>query len=258
MNLSLSVKDLCFSIGQREILHDINLDFFSGEFVGLIGPNGSGKSTFLKCLNGINTFEGQVLVNGQSLLTFESKALAREISLMNQETSITFPFSCRDVVLMGRYPYSKTALTTPEKDAAAADQYMKKIGINHLRDQKINAISGGERQRVLLAKLLTQETGILLLDEPISSLDIKYQEETFGLLRELSQNGKLVICSVHDLHIAIKYCTRLVLLHHGQVMASGDCTAVIRPAFIHEAFEVNIQTYTNPVNGTLDFLIDEN
>lgn len=154
MNLSLSVKDLCFSIGQREILHNINLDFFSGEFVGLIGPNGSGKSTFLKCLNGINTFEGQVLVNGQSLRTFESKALAREISLMNQETSITFPFSCRDVVLMGRYPYSKTALTTPEKDAAAVDQYMKKIGINHLRDQKINAISGGERQRVLLAKLL--------------------------------------------------------------------------------------------------------
>lgn len=136
MNLSLSVKDLCFSIGQRKILHNINLDFFSGEFVGLIGPNGSGKSTFLKCLNGINTFEGQVLVNGQSLSTFESKALAREISLMNQETSITFPFSCRDVVLMGRYPYSKTALTTPEKDAAAADQYMKKIGINHLRDQK--------------------------------------------------------------------------------------------------------------------------
>nr|WP_243259410.1 ABC transporter ATP-binding protein [Eubacterium sp. 1001713B170207_170306_E7] len=255
--MSLSAQNLCFSIGQRQILHDIHLDFSGGEFIGLIGPNGSGKSTFLKCLNGINAFTGQVLINGQPLQTFESKALAREISLMNQETSITFPFSCRDVVLMGRYPYSKTALTTPEKDAAAADQYLEKIGIGHLSLQKINAVSGGERQRVLLAKLLAQETGILLLDEPISSLDIKYQEETFGLLKELSQSGKLVVCSVHDLRIALKYCTRLVLLHQGRVLASGSCAEVIRPELIREAFEVEIQTYENPVNGALDFLIKE-
>ncbi|MGG7162436.1 ABC transporter ATP-binding protein [Clostridium ihumii] len=258
MNESImTIENLNFEVQNKHILKNINLEFYKGELVGIIGPNGAGKSTLLKCFNGINTYEGTICIKGKDIKKYEDKILAQNISFMNQNTNINFPFSCEDIILMGRYPYMKSGYDLKESDKIIAKKYMEYMNIIDLREKKITELSGGERQRVLFSKVLTQETDIILLDEPTSNLDIKYQEEIFKYMKKLTEEQKLIVTTIHDLRVAIKYCTKLILIKDGYVIANGKCNEVITEENIKMAYDIDVSVYKNPVTNNLDFCIKD-
>jgi iron complex transport system ATP-binding protein len=251
----IEVKNIDFNINDRKILSNISFNVDKGELVGLIGPNGAGKTSLLKCLNGINKFEGTILIKGKSILQISDKGLASRVSMMHQNTTIEFPFSALDVVLMGRYPYLKRLQRESKADYRIARDNMNYTDTLKLEDSSINEMSGGERQRVLFAKTLTQQTDIILLDEPTASLDITYQEQIFKYSKELTQQGKTVIAAIHDLKIAARYCTRLILLNEGEIVADGKPEEVLTSENISKVYCVKAIVYKNRITGLLDFYI---
>lgn len=254
-NTAIIINNLNYSIEDKKILNNINLTVGKGEFVGLIGPNGAGKTTLLKCINGINKANGQILINELELKKIDNRRVAREISMMHQNTVVTFPFNVIDVVLMGRYPHVGRIKGERSKDFEIARENMKFTDTLKLEQNLITNISGGEEQRVFFAKVLTQETNIILLDEPTANLDITHQELIFRHARELVTGGKTVIAAVHDLKIAAKYCTRLVLMKDGNIISTGNTKKVLTPENLSEAYGVNAVVYTNSITGDFDFYI---
>lgn len=256
MNNLIEIENLNFTINNKKILSGISLGINEGEFVGLIGPNGAGKTTFLKCINGINKAEGEIKIKGKHIRDFTDKKLAREIALMNQNTTIGFPFSALDIVLMGRYPYLKRFQAESKQDHAIAKRNMCYTDTAMLENSPVTEMSGGERQRVMFAKTLTQETGIVLLDEPTASLDITYQEQIFKYSRELVYQGRTVIAAIHDLKIAARYCTRLVLMNGGEIVADGVPEKVLTSENLSAVYGVNALVYRNRITGQLDLIIN--
>ncbi len=255
MDSIIEVQNLKYEINNKTILDNICLKVNKGELVGLIGPNGAGKTTLLKCLNGINKAEGIVKINGSLINQMNNKSLAEKVALMHQNTQIGFPFPAREVVLMGRYPYLKRLQRESKEDYKIARKNMEYTDTEKLEDCAISQMSGGERQRVLFAKTLTQETGIILLDEPTANLDITYQEQIFKYSRELSEQGKTVVAAMHDLKIAAKYCTRLVLMHDGRIVADGSPQEVLTSRNLSRVYGVNALVYKNRITGLMDIYI---
>lgn len=254
-NNLLKIEDLSFTINDTEILKNIYLEAKAGEFIGLIGPNGAGKTTLLKCINGINVADGRIELEGMELGGLGSKAVAKKVSLMHQNTTITFPFPALDIVLTGRYPHLKRTRGESREDYDIARKYMNYTDTLKFEKKPITRISGGERQRVLFAKVLTQETGLILLDEPTASLDIAHEEQIFKYSAELCSQGRTVIAAVHDLKVAANYCTRLVLMKDGRIIADGLPEEVLTAENLSLAYDVNALVYRNKVTGHLDFFI---
>ncbi len=253
-NYSVVIKDLQYSIDDVQILKQINLCIGKGELVGLIGPNGAGKSTLLKCISGIySCSNGEIYVNGLDIRRTDSKKLAREVSLMHQNTHITFPFPAIDIVLTGRYPYLRRFESESSEDYKIARKYMNYTDTLKFESKPVTNMSGGERQRVLFAKVLTQETDLILLDEPTASLDISYEEQIFKYCRELVSNGKTIIVAVHDLKLASRYCSRLVLMKDGEIISDGTVEEVLTPENLSAAYGVRAVVYRNRITGLLDF-----
>ncbi len=251
----IEISDLSFKIEDKDILTGINLSVGQGEFVGLIGPNGAGKTTLLKCINGINKAEGSVKVKGRVINDYSDKKLAREIALMHQNTTVSFPFTALDIVLMGRYPYMGRFKGESSEDRLIAKRSMCYTDTQSLERSPITEMSGGERQRVLFAKTLTQQTDIILLDEPTASLDITYQEQIFRYSSQLCGEGKTVVAAIHDLKIAARYCTRLVLLNNGAVAADGAPAEVLTSENLSKVYNVNALVYKNRITGLIDLYI---
>lgn len=250
----IKINDLNFSIGNKRILKDVSLTVNKGEFVGLIGPNGAGKTTLLKNINGINTPDsGDIIIRGKNLNRYKDRELAKTIALMNQNTSISFGFKCGDIVLMGRYPYTSFLRGYSYDDNLKVERYMEYTNTLQFKDRNITELSGGERQRVLFAKVLSQETDIILLDEPTASLDICHEEQIFSYSKELVREGKTVIASIHDLRTAIKYCDRLIMMGDGNVVKEGSPDEVITEGNLREIYNIKTQVYMNPVSKMLDF-----
>lgn len=256
-NKVIEVSNLNFRINDNPILKNINLDVYAGEFIGLIGPNGAGKTTLLKSLNGINKCEGNIKLQETDIEELKDKEIALKIALMHQNTTVTFPFPAEEIVLMGRYPHLKRTQSMSSKDRGIAKKHMEFTDTYKLKHKPINQMSGGERQRVLFAKVLTQETDIILLDEPTASLDITHEEQIFKYSKELSLKGKTIIAAVHDLKIAAKYCTKLVLMSEGRIRAVGMPQDVLTSDNLKEAYKVNAVVYDNPFSNLIDFYIYE-
>ncbi len=248
----LIAENLGLTIDEHPILQDINLTVDTGEFVGIIGPNGAGKSTLLKGLRGIHPATGSIEVFGEKLHVLSEKQIARKVAYMQQEINTGFGFTAKQVVLAGRYPYLEWWQNESENDDAIAEKYMKFTGVSHLANKDINHMSGGEKQRVLLAKVLTQETDLIFLDEPTASLDLTYQEEIFRQCKQLCQQGKTILIVVHDIRLAAKFCSRLILLHKGNVLADGLPEEVITGDNLHEAYQMHAAVFNNYVSGLLD------
>lgn len=251
----LSVGNLNFSINGIEILKNVSFRISKGEFTGLIGPNGAGKTTLLKCLNGLNKPEGRVDIMGKSLNSIGDRKIAREIALMHQNTTIGFAFPALEVVLMGRYPYLRRMQWESGEDYKIARKNMEFTNTLEFENQVIDHVSGGERQRVLFAKTLTQTTDIILLDEPTANLDITHQEQIFRYSKELCSEGKTVIAAVHDLKIASRYCTRLILMSKGEIVADGIPEEVLTTDNLSKVYGVNALVYRNRLTGLLDIYI---
>ncbi len=258
MSNIIDIQGLSYDIDGRVILHNINLNIFKGEFVGLIGPNGAGKTTLLKCINGINSYTGTIEIEGLVPGKPKPRDIAKKVSLMHQNTGISFPFPSLDVVLMGRYPYIKRMHGETSKDYAVARKYMDFTDTRIFENKPVTELSGGERQRVLFAKVLAQESDIILLDEPTASLDITHQEQIFKYSKELTENGNTVVAAIHDLKIAAKYCSRLILMQDGCIRADGTPEEVLTRENMAKVFGINAFVYRNRITGLLDFHIYRN
>jgi len=251
----LKVEKLNFYIDGVHILKDISLEAEKGEFIGLIGPNGAGKTTLLKCINGINRGTGLVELGGRDIRTMSSRQIASMVAMLHQDTAVAFPFTVLDVVLTGRYhKLGRFRPETPE-DYAVARRCMEYTDTLRLESRAINTLSGGERQRALFARVLAQETDLILLDEPSASLDIAYEEQLFKNARELGEGGKAVIAAVHDLKIAVRYCTRLIMMKDGRIIADGSPESVITRENLRQSYGVDAIVYRNRVTGLVDFHI---
>jgi iron complex transport system ATP-binding protein len=251
----LSIRNLCFETGGKKILDDISISVKQGEFVGLIGPNGSGKTTLLKCIGGLYQGSGLIEIDGRDVSRMDLKGLARQASLMHQNTEISFPLPSLDIVLTGRYPHMKRLQHESRDDIAIARKYMDYTDTLQFEKRPINGVSGGERQRVLFAKSLAQEAELILLDEPAASLDISHEEQIFKYSMEQCMKGKTVVAAVHDLRTAVRYCTRFVLIKQGSILADGSSEEVLTSENISKAYGVNALVYKNRITGLLDFHI---
>lgn len=230
-------------LGGTEILHGI--DFTAGDrsLVGVIGPNGSGKSTLLKCIYRVlKPSAGAVFVDGQPLSEYRVRDSAKKIAVLAQHNFYNFEFTVQDVVLMGRAPHKRALERDSAADFKIVHEAMKRVGVAPLRDRLFSTLSGGEQQRVLLARALAQQTPCLILDEPTNHLDIKYQLELLDLVRSLDRT---VIAAIHDLNIAAMYCDTIFVMQSGHIVAAGAPRDVLTRSLIRSVYEVDADVFTD-------------
>ena len=247
----LALIDAGFKYGNTIVLHRVNLAAVRGEFCGIIGPNGSGKTTLLKGMAGlIRTYEGTVQLDGQNICRYDHEYIARNIALVPQNAILPELFTAREIVLMGRTPHIGRLAFESERDLAVARSAMEATDILPFAARLMEALSGGERQQVLIARALAQEPEIILLDEPTSSLDIAHQIRTFDLIRSLSRSAGLTVVSVtHDINLAALYCDRIALLQEGRLHSLGRPGDVITESNISEVYRVNVVVDHHPLTG---------
>lgn len=252
----LQIKELNFSYGETQILKDIHLSFSSGEFIAIIGPNGAGKSTMIKAIDGIlPTASSMIYLNNRSIKHFNRRELAQNIAYLAQESSFTFNYSIREVVLMGRFPYLKGVLVYSAEDLQIVSDMMQLMEIEHFADRGFNDLSGGEKQRVLIASALAQRPNIILLDEPTNALDLYHQIAIFQILKKLQQEQQLTIVVVtHDINLAAQFCERIILMHNGQIIRDDKPKNVLQFQLLQETFGVEVYIDINPLTKSLYIL----
>ena len=239
--MKIEASDIKAALGGNQILKGVGIEAGPGDFVGIIGPNGSGKSTLLKCIyRTLKPDSGAVLLDGESLLSMSYRQSAKSIAVLAQHNYYNFEFSVRDVVLMGRSPHKKAMERDNAEDYRIVDQALETVGMLHFRDRSFQTLSGGEQQRVILARALAQQTPCLILDEPTNHLDITYQLELMDIVQGL---GRTVVAAIHDLNIAAMYCTRLFVMEKGQLVASGTPEEVLTPELIRRVYGVKAKVF---------------
>jgi iron complex transport system ATP-binding protein len=246
----IAVDDLWVGYADRPVIQGISLRIQEGELVGILGPNGSGKTTLLLALSGvIPARQGAIRISGQPLGRLKTRERARAMAFVAQETDIRFPFACREVVRMGRYPHRKAWQWEQPDDERVVERVMALTDTERLADRLITGISGGERQRVLMAKALAQETPALLLDEATSAMDIHRKLQIFSILRELNEAGRLTVVAVlHDVNLAALFCQRLVFLKDGRIVADGPTGQVLTSEILESVYET--RAIVQPIAGT--------
>lgn len=243
------IKNLNYNYGETHILDNININFERNKFYSIIGPNGSGKTTLLKnILRTLPVESKSIYIDDQDLTSFKNKDLAKKISSVPQNTNIDFQFSVFDIVLMGRTPYLKRFETEGNKDLLIVQEAMEMTNTWHLKDKNINELSGGERQRVIIARALAQQCEIILLDEPISNLDIQHQIEILDTIKYLNRNVTIVAV-LHDLNLAAQYSDSLILLNNGKIVSYGTVEEVLTEKNIRSAYNMDTYIIKNPVTG---------
>jgi len=243
MSALLQLQSVQLSRGARRILDDITLDFVPGTVTALVGPNGAGKSTLLAVAAGdLEAEQGKVLLRGQALADWKAKPLARERAVMPQEHAVWFAFRVHEVVAMGRLPHPPD----PVKDAACIADALARADLHALIEREVEHLSGGEAARTTFARVLTQDTPLLLLDEPTAALDLRHQERTLRAVRDLADAGACVIVVLHDLNLAAAYADRIVLLEQGRVAADGTPTEVLTVEHIERVYQQPVLVLRHP------------
>lgn len=247
---ALSAEDVSFAVGMAQLLEAVCLEVRPGTLLGLIGPNGAGKSTLLKCISQLLApTAGRVTLDGEELGGRSPQEIARQIALLPQSTTLNFAFTCLEVVLMGRNPHLGRFQAEGAGDHAIAQQSMTDTDSEEFVTRLITEVSAGERQRVLLARALTQQPRLLLLDEPTAGLDVQHQLQVFTLIRDLVGQGLTAIAVVHDLNLAARFCDRLVLLDRGVVHERGRVSNVLTPENLASVFKVEATVEQDPALG---------
>lgn len=251
MDCAVKIKDLSFGYNESLVLKSIDLELLKAGFISVVGPNGSGKSTLLKQISGIlKPSQGSLEINGSDINGISKKALARMMAVVPQNTALEFDYRVMDVVLMGRYPYISRFKGETAKDKEIAIENMKYTNTYHLRDRSFNQLSGGERQRVILAQALTQQPKILLLDEPISHLDLQHQIEIMSLIKKLSIDQNLTVIAVlHDLNIAAAYSDFVVMMKDGEVKVQGSPVEAFNVENIRSVFNIDVDVEVSPTTN---------
>jgi len=252
----LEVAGLACEAGGHRILDGVTLTVDRGELVGVIGPNGAGKTTLLRAVCGLITpAAGRIEIDGLPLAALQAVERARRIAFMSQDTSQSFAFTVTEVLLMARYPWLARFERETDADRERARRALAYVGLGGFAGRSFTDLSGGERQLVMFARMLVQDTDIIALDEPSSSLDIRHQDRVFSMARELARERRAVIASVHDLDAASRWCSRLVLLDRGRVAAAGSPEAVLRSANLDPVYGVRTLVSGNPAAGGLSVAV---
>ena len=235
----IQMKNIHYEINRKRILQDVSLFVEKNRFVGVVGPNGSGKTTLLKHLyRAIVPQKKSVFINGRALEDIDQKDLARQLSIMRQENSADLSFTVLEMTLMGRAPYRRSYEPFHSSDFELALRNLHFVGMADKAEQEFDSLSGGEKQRVLIARSMTQETEVMVLDEPTNHLDVYYQLFVFQVLKNLK---KTVIAVVHDLNLAAQHCDLVYVMNHGRIAAFGDPREVLTEDLLRKVFRLNVE-----------------
>lgn len=245
---NLLIKDATFSYAGGFALHSINLSVPIGQMAGLLGPNGSGKTTLLKLATGVLPLaDGDIFIGGVSLRKLSRREVAQRIAVVPQQFDIPFAYTVEEVVLLGRTPFVHGLIGEDKRGYQMVCTSLEATGMIEFRNRYFNELSGGERQKVVLAMALAQEPALLLLDEPTAHLDISHQVEILELLRKLNRENKVtIVAAMHDLNLAALYFDRLVLLDHGSIFADGSPDTVITKEIINKVFSASVEVSPHP------------
>jgi iron complex transport system ATP-binding protein len=244
----ITVADVAFAYGPRAILQGVSFAIPRGRIVGLLGPNGSGKTTLLRIIAGTLTPDrGRVEIDGTSVTALSRRAIARRLAVVPQETHSTFDFTVEDIVLMGRYPHLGAFELEGPDDQAIARDALRATGTLDLAPRRFATLSGGEKQRVVIAGALAQASDVLLLDEPTASLDLGAQLDVAALLARLHrERGTTMVVCTHDLNFAASLCAELVLIRQGRILAQGPTADVLTPANVAALYDVQADVAFHP------------
>lgn len=245
--MSIEVKKLDFSLGGTKILNNININITDGDFVGLVGPNGCGKSTLLKNIYRTYKPDGKtVYIDGYDILDLSSKKIAHHMAVMAQENNVEFDFEVFDMVMFGRYAHKKFLEGDSAKDREMCKKCLEEVGLSGYERRSFLSLSGGEKQRVLLARVLMQESKTIILDEPTNHLDVSYQYQIMNILKK---QDVTVFSSIHDLNLATIYCDKIIFMNKGEVVLFGKPEEVITEESIRKYFNIKAQVGINPVTN---------
>ncbi len=239
----LRISGLSFSYNRGPtVLNGIDLEVERGEFVGILGPNGSGKSTLIRCITGSERIEsGSVFLRGKDINEMGRREMARMVAVVPQEELHEFQFTALEVASMGRYPHLGRFEFESPAHGRIVEKAMRSTGTWDLRNKRITSLSGGEKQRVVIARALAQEPSLLLLDEPTKNLDISHTLEILSFMERMNSKGKFTVVAVfHDLNLAARYCSRAVLMKEGRMRYDGPVEEVLNSRAIKEVYGVNV------------------
>lgn len=235
--MTLSVRDLSFSYGDRKILHGISFEAATGEVLGIAGPNGCGKTTLIKCIDRIFEPQGEVEFAGKYLEHMTTTEVAQLIAYVPQALTMGMAMSVFETILLGRRPYIRWSVS--DADIERVSMIIDDLGIQHLAFRSMTQISGGERQKVMIARAMVQDPSLLLLDEPTSALDLRHQLEVMELVQRVSREKQVsVLMAVHDLNLASRFCDRLMVMKEGRVVALGKPSELLNETLIRDVYGV--------------------
>lgn len=237
------LRDLCVERDGRSILRNVSLELAPGGVVGLIGPNGAGKSTLLRAIVGLAPARGDISFDGVPLAGIARRELARLTSFLPQDRDVAWPLSVEAVVELGRTPYLSPFSGLSAQDRTEVETAMRLTDTAHLRDRDISTLSGGERARVLMARVLAQAAPVLIADEPTAGLDPGHQLALLEAFHELAAAGRTVVVSLHEIALAARWCDRIVLLDHGRIVADGTPASVLTTENFATVYGVRIHAF---------------
>jgi iron complex transport system ATP-binding protein len=247
------LEQVAFSYGEHNVIEDLSLDLQPGLFYGVLGPNGSGKTTLLDLLTGLRTpSAGRIRYGGRDLRQFPRSQLAREMALVPQNFYVNFPFRVHEVVMMGRYPHMPRFRPPSAEDEQIVADAMSAAQISAYADRFVTELSGGEKQRVVFARALAQDTPLLLLDEATSSMDIHHSIQALNLVvRRVKDNKRTALAVMQDINLAGMYCEQLIFMNHGRIVCQGPTRQVLTPDTIRRVFEVETKVFDEPFSGAV-------
>ncbi|WP_057830623.1 ABC transporter ATP-binding protein [Colwellia sp. TT2012] len=252
MSTLLNISQLSWQVPNKAILHNINFNVRKGEVIGIIGPNGAGKTSLLRCITNQNNIlasanvTGSVKLKNRAITRYSTKEIAQHFALVMQKNDSIFALSVQDVMKMGLLPHKTLFSLDSDHDKAQINLALKKVGLEQALHTNFNQLSGGEQQRVLIARALVQASQILILDEPTTHLDVYYQHQVLQLVNKLNIT---VIMTVHDLNLASLYCQRLILLNQGQLICDGSPEEVLAPKQLSQVFGLPCQQSIDGMTG---------
>ena len=245
--MKLEVKDIKYSIDQKLIVKGVSLGIQEGDFVGLIGPNGCGKSTLLKNIYKVyKPDSGAVYIDGRDLSEMTSKETAKEMSVMQQENNVEFDMTVYDMVMLGRFAHQNLWNNDKIREREIVEDAIREVGMEGYEDRSFLSLSGGEKQRTLVARALVQQSKLIILDEPTNHLDIGYQYQIMNILKAQELT---VFSSIHDMNIAACYCDKIIMMKEGHIIKVGTPEEVMVPDMIKGLFGVDTKITENPVTG---------
>ncbi len=246
----IKIDNITLSYGKKIVLKDLSLVLKERTFIGIIGKNGTGKSTLLKSIVGLlKPIKGKIFVYNEDIYKTSKNMLAKNISFMPQTMQFDFSFNVKEFIMFGRFPYMNMFKVASKEDVKIVEDVMNFTQTTEFANRNINELSGGEKQKVLLAQTLVQQTDIICLDEPTSHLDICSQSTIFKLLKMLNEKyNKTIITTIHDLNLAGEFCSDIVLLDNKKIFSYGLTKEVLNYKDIEKVYNITVVVYTNPVS----------